>query len=95
MEKWQMGAVCCCSKQDGERAIADESQYESLVTVKPPPMTLDNLNEQEENMDVPLFAPAKSDGDEPAVSDPETLTDDELNLYASKLPDSEKDSSDE
>lgn len=84
-----MGAVCCCSKQEGEKPVADDSQYETLVTVKPPPITLDNLKEDEERMDVPLFAPAKSDDEDPAVSDPETLTDTELNLYASKLSDSQ------
>ena len=89
-----MGAVCCCTKQDGEKPLADDSQYETLVTVKPPPITLDSL-QQDEKMDVPLFAPAQSDDEEgPAVSDPETLTDTELNLYASKLTDSDKDQTD-
>lgn len=87
-----MGAILGCCKR-GEQAEGEGgSQYESLVTVKPPPVTLDHLVEGQEKMEgVPLFAPAKSDGED-AVSDPETLTDTELNLYASKLNGEEEES---
>ena len=81
-----MGAVFGCCRKLEERADENGSQYESLVTLKPPPVTLDSLEAEmgEKMVGVPLFAPAKSDGED-AVSDPATLTDTELNLYASKL----------
>lgn len=86
-----MGAVLGCCKKGEENAGESQSQYESLVTLKPPPVTLDSLQaEMDEKMEgVPLFAPAKSDGED-AVSDPATLTDTELNLYASKLENEEE-----
>ena len=86
-----MGAVCsCCQKQDPEVA-PNGGQYESLVATKPAPIILAKVTEDaDERMDgVPLFAPAKSDEENP-VSDPETLTDTELNLYASKLNEEEE-----
>ncbi|OHS96258.1 hypothetical protein TRFO_37589 [Tritrichomonas foetus] len=90
-----MGSLCSCCESKQEETLKDDGQYASLVVTKPPPITLAEIqNVNEEKMDVPLFATVESDDDEPpAVSDPETLTDTELNLYAKKLTDSEDDDS--
>jgi hypothetical protein len=74
---------CCWSKADPTK---DDGQYESLMITKPPPITLAEI-QGEGKMNVPLFAEV-SDGDNPVVSDPETLTDEELNRYGARLSDS-------
>lgn len=60
-----------------------DEQYEMLMTSKPAPISLETIPLDPEDSDPPLFAIAKSDSD--AVSDPETLTDEELNLYADQF----------
>jgi hypothetical protein len=76
----QMG--CCASAAQPAKG---DGQYESLMITKPPPITLAEIqSEGIGKMDVPLFAEV-SDGEDPIVSDPETLTDEELNRYGSKL----------
>jgi hypothetical protein len=83
--------VCgsCCNRN--EEPFGGDSQYESLVLTKPPPITLYDIKaEADDKMDgVPLFAPAKEDDGWPVGSDPDSLTDQELNIYAAKLPESD------
>ena len=62
-----------------------EEQYQSLVVTKPAPVSLAKVEIDSSESDVPLFAPVDSDEDQPAVSDQETLTDAEINLYARNL----------
>jgi hypothetical protein len=77
---------CCGSRR--EQTVRNDSQYESLVLTKPPPITLRELQaDSDERMDVPLFARVQED--QPVGSDPESLTDQELNIYTSKLPESD------
>lgn len=79
-----MGAtvsLCCCNKEK----MPIEEQYQSLVVTKPAPVSLAKVEIDSSESDVPLFAPVDSDQDEPAVSDQETLTDTEINLYARNL----------
>lgn len=78
---------CCSNDQDDPSKIND--QYASLVIAKPSPITLEEIqNIPEDNMDVPMFPTVESDNDEnTVVSDPENLTDQELNIYAQKLDD--------
>jgi hypothetical protein len=61
-----------------------------LVLTKPPPITLyDIQTEAADKMDgVPLFALAKEGEEHPVGADPESPTDQELKIYAAKLPDS-------
>lgn len=81
---------CCSNVQEDTSKIDD--QYASLVTVKPSPITLEEIqNESDDKMDVPIFATVESDDENPPVSDPETLTDQELNIYAKKLNESDAD----
>ncbi|KAK8844940.1 hypothetical protein M9Y10_021113 [Tritrichomonas musculus] len=88
-----MGICSSCCDNIPDESSKIDSQYASLVTVKPSPITLEEIqNISDEKMDVPMFATVESDEDEnPAVSDPETLTDTELNLYAKKLDGSDGD----
>ncbi|EAY13401.1 hypothetical protein TVAG_424330 [Trichomonas vaginalis G3] len=60
-----------------------DEQYEMLMASKPAPISLETIPLDPEDSDPPLFAIAKSDSD--VVSDPENLTDEELNLYADQL----------
>ena len=86
---------CCTNAQEDTTKIDD--QYASLVTVKPSPITLEEIeNLSDDKMDVPPFATVESDEDEnPAVSDPETLTDQELNIYSKNLPDDDSQDQDD
>ena len=88
--------LSCCSKKSTEETLKDDGQYASLVVTKPPPISLQEIqNDEDDKMDIPLFATVDSDDDKPpAVSDPETLTDQELNLYAEKLTGSDNEDSD-
>jgi hypothetical protein len=57
------------------------------VPIKPPSLTLQEAGVvPEAAVERPLFADAHSDDERPVVSDPETLSDTELNIYGSKLP---------
>jgi hypothetical protein len=77
---------CCGSRR--EEAVRTDSQYESLVLTKPPPITLRELQaDSDDGMDRPLFARVQED--QPVGSDPESLTDQELNIFPSKLPESD------
>ena len=61
-----------------------EEQYEMLVASKPAPISLEKIALDQSDSDPPLFLVNNSDVDD-AVSDPESLTDEELNLYAKGL----------
>jgi hypothetical protein len=77
---------CCASRR--EEAVRNDGQYESLVLTKPPPITLRELRaDSDDGMDMPVFPPAQED--EPVGSDPDSLTDQELNIYTSKLSQSD------
>jgi hypothetical protein len=56
------------------------------VFTKPPPISLHDIEiEADAALDRPLFPNAQSDDEQPVVSDPETLSDTELNIYGSRL----------
>jgi len=67
-----------CPKESNEK---DASLYASLVVPKPAPISLESVDMVESGSDIPLFATV--------ISDPETLTDEEINIYTSKLSDSD------
>jgi hypothetical protein len=57
------------------------------MLTKPSSITLHDIEvETEQRVDRPLFSTVESDSNDPVVSDPETLSDAELNMYGSKLP---------
>ena len=74
----------CASSLCTFRRSQFEEQYEMLVASKPAPISLEKISLDQSDSDPPLFTINNSDIDD-AVSDPETLTDEELNLYAGSL----------
>ena len=74
----------CVSSFCSFRRSQFEEQYEMLVASKPAPISLEKISLDKSDSDPPLFMIANSDVDD-AISDPETLTDDELNVYAGAL----------
>jgi len=67
-----------------------KGQYESLVLSKPGPVSLEDVRlVSSDSTDVPLFGPAASD--DKVEGQPETVTDDELSIYAGKLSRSKQD----
>lgn len=73
----------CCSK---DLAKEGGNYYANIHVPKPNPINLNPVKRSDFSDDViPLFAPAADVDSDDIVSDPETLTDDELNIYASKL----------
>lgn len=83
-----MGNLCSCFKS--EEKLIQDGQYASLVITKPIDADPDTNSDQGDKFDVPVFQAAASDDENAAVSDPETLTDTELNLYAQKLGSSDE-----
>ncbi len=61
-----------------------DEQYEMLVASKPAPIALEKVTADKSDSEPPLFDVANSDVDD-AISGPETITDEELNLYADEL----------
>lgn len=74
----------CCSIRLPEQ----NDFYANLHVPKANPIDVIPV-EQRSDSDVPLFAPA-AEVDSDIISDPETLTDAEINAYASKLSDSDQ-----
>lgn len=71
----------CCSM----RAYAGENDfYANLGVPKVNPVETIPVDNKDDS-DVPLFAPAAEIDDDDVISDPETLTDAEINAYASNL----------
>ena len=66
----------CMSKDENE-------QYEVLVVSKPIPVSLNDIQIDSDDSEI-LFFPIQSD-DEAVISDPETLTDTEINVYSKGL----------
>lgn len=78
-----MGGICSMCESEKKGSVDD--QYQSLVVAKPAPIHLTSIVIDSTDDDIPLFAPAKSDDDDNVISDVETLTDTEINMYADKL----------
>lgn len=79
----------CCQSCTNQVEQDIDSQYQTLVVTKPDPVNIEEIDlEDSEDTDVPLFAQVSSSDDAP-VEQAETLTDEELNLYAERLNQSE------
>lgn len=75
----------CCHSCTNQVEQDIDSQYQTLVVTKPEPVNLEEIQaDDSEDTDVPLFAEVCS-SDGAAVDQVETLTDEELNLYAERL----------
>ena len=72
------GNICCCEK--GQEPI--EEQYQSLVVSKPLPIALEKVEIDQSESDIPLFAPADTDGDLPVISDSDSAP--KVDMYSSK-----------
>lgn len=79
-----MGVLCSSCLQ----SCTQTNDNLDLLTEKVFQPNLDDEN-QEDIKNVPVFKAVESDSENLAVSDPETLTDTELNMYASKLVNSD------
>ena len=72
----------CCSKKE---YLEDNDFYANLGVPKVNPVDTIPVDNKSDS-DVPLFAPAAEvEDDDDIISDIETITDAELNAYASKL----------
>lgn len=79
----------CCQSCTNQVEQDIDSQYQTLVVTKPDPVNIEEIDlEDSEDTDVPLFAQVSSSDDAP-IEQAETLTDEELNLYAERLNQSE------
>ncbi|KAK8899701.1 hypothetical protein M9Y10_002023 [Tritrichomonas musculus] len=67
----------CCSKSKPNI----EDQYRSLVVTKPQPISLNTIELESSDSSVPLFAPAESDEDQNNNSEPEVLSETEINIF--------------
>lgn len=87
---------CCCSITKKKESLRDDGQYASLVVTKPPPITLEEIQSvNDDKMDVPLFAEVDSDAESLVGSNPNSLSDVEINLYIkNNLTGSETDDND-
>ena len=72
-----MGCIFSICNDHNEK---DTSLYASLVVPKPTPISLESPILGDSSSDIPIFATVEDEN--------ETLTDDEINLYASNLRDS-------
>ena len=77
----------CCSK---ETYLEENDFYANLGVAKTSPVETIPVDNKSDS-DVPLFAPAAEIDDDDVISDIETLTDAEINAYASKLSGSDSD----
>ena len=75
----------CCSI----RFPQENDFYANLHVPKANPIDIVPIDSKSDS-DIPLFAPAAEVDDNDVISDPETLTDAEINAYASKLSDSDE-----
>jgi len=71
------------------RDLYDE-QYEMLVASKPAPISLEKVSIDKSDSDVPLFEVADSDENE-AFSNPESVSDEEINQYSRELNNPKRD----
>lgn len=74
---------CCCSNPTEYQEI--EEQYQSLVVSKPAPLVLEKVAFNQSDSDIPLFQQVDSNSDNEIISDPKTISDEELNLFAQKI----------
>ena len=75
----------CCSRPD---YLEENDFYANLGVPKVNPVDTIPVDNRSDS-DVPLFAPAAEIDDDDVISDVETLTDAEINAYASKLTSSD------
>ncbi|KAK8867037.1 hypothetical protein M9Y10_010006 [Tritrichomonas musculus] len=78
-----MGCLSSICKNNVQNDLED--QYQTLVITKPPPVILNTIHQDiDAESDVPLFDQVSS-GDEPIIPNPESISDEEFNLYAESL----------
>ena len=70
-----------CSSCCDEEKPNMEDQYKSLVVAKPQPLTLNKIEIDSSESSVPLFAPADSDENQNNNSDPEVVSETEINIF--------------
>lgn len=78
-----MGCLSSICKNNVQNDLED--QYQTLVVTKPAPVVLSPIHQDiNYESDVPLFDQVSS-GDEAAIPNPESISDEEFNLYAESL----------
>lgn len=78
-----MGCLSSICKNNVQNDLED--QYQTLVITKPAPVILNPIHQDmDTDTDIPLFNQVSS-GDEAAIPNPESFSDEELNLYAESL----------
>ena len=78
----------CCTKDLTNETQDIQDQFQSLVVgnnIKPAPINIEKIDLDNSDSPVPLFETVPSEGEENVIANPETLSDDELNLYAQKI----------